>query len=85
MGSAIGVLVFWYFLPNPLNLPEALGLVVLAAIFGPAGDLSESLLKRSIGVKDSGHVIPGHGGMLDRIDALLFTAPLFYYYALLMG
>ena len=80
-GSAIGVYAVWYLLPNPLTALQAAGLVGLAAVFGPIGDLSESLLKRSMRVKDSGHIIPGHGGMLDRIDALLFTGPLFYYFA----
>lgn len=53
---------------------------VLAGIFGPIGDLCESMLKRACQVKDSGRIIPGHGGLLDRVDALLFNAPVLYLY-----
>ena len=53
-----------------------------ASILGPTGDLCESMLKRAYGVKDSGKIIPGHGGLLDRVDALLFNGPYVLFYAL---
>ncbi len=64
----------------PLLQTVLLGMVVAA--LGIVGDLFESLLKRWAGVKDSGHLFPGHGGMLDRLDSLLFGAPVLYYYFL---
>jgi phosphatidate cytidylyltransferase len=51
------------------------GLAVVVAIMAPLGDLAESLLKRDLGVKDMGSILPGHGGVLDRIDSVLFVAP----------
>ncbi|HWC50144.1 MAG TPA: phosphatidate cytidylyltransferase, partial [Nitrospira sp.] len=59
---------------------DALVLAVSLTLAGLWGDLVESAIKRSVGVKDSGALLPGHGGMLDRLDSLLFTAPAFYYY-----
>ena len=74
-GAALG---WWLHLP----MVHALGLAAMCAIAGQVGDLCESVLKRDLGVKDFGTVMPGHGGILDRIDSMLFSAPLAYYYVL---
>ena len=63
-----------------LALRDALVVGVLLGVLGQVGDLAESALKRSVGTKDTGQVIPGHGGILDRIDGLLFNAPALFYY-----
>ncbi len=81
-GSVVGALLahFW-FLPS-LPLAHGVPLAILAGALGQAGDLGESVLKRSTGVKDSGAIVPGHGGILDRVDALILTSAVTYLYTL---
>jgi phosphatidate cytidylyltransferase len=68
----------------PLSYPAAALLGIAGGIAGQLGDLAESLIKRQIGTKDIGHLIPGHGGLFDRLDSMLFTAPVLYYLILLL-
>ncbi len=72
-----GALYFPRLLPSA-PLAEALGLTVIANIAGQLGDLCESAIKRGAGVKDSGNLLPGHGGWLDRLDSSLFALPVVY-------
>lgn len=68
-----------WFMP-PIGIGEVVGIALTLSVAGVIGDLVESLFKRAAGVKDSGNVIPGHGGILDRMDSMLVAAPVLYYY-----
>jgi phosphatidate cytidylyltransferase len=84
-GSLLGVFsARWIFFPE-LTVVDCLLTALIIGSLGQMGDLFESLLKRSFGVKDSGTIIPGHGGILDRLDSILFAAPAMYYYVVLRG
>jgi phosphatidate cytidylyltransferase len=80
VGGILGALAVRWAGLRSLPIDHAVGLGLAAAALGTAGDLAESLVKRWAGVKDSGALFPGHGGMLDRLDSLLFAAPVLYYY-----
>ena len=79
VGWALG-----YLIPE-MPLLTRLVAALIVAIFGVLGDLAESMLKRSVGVKDSGRIMPGHGGLLDRFDAFLFVVPVLVVLQLLFG
>jgi phosphatidate cytidylyltransferase len=76
-GAAWAAHIWWF---RRLPLEHALIIGVILGVVGIAGDLAESILKRAAGAKDSSSILPGHGGMLDRIDSLLFAGPALYYY-----
>lgn len=75
--AALCTLVFFPELPYKYSIP----LAVVMAVVGVLGDLAESAMKRGSGAKDAASILPGHGGLLDRLDSLLFNAPILYYFA----
>lgn len=80
VGAIGGLFIERAFFYPSMTVADCIIMGVLGSVLGPAGDLCESMLKRAYGVKDSGKMIPGHGGMLDRVDALLFNAPMVFVY-----
>ncbi len=83
IGAVVGSLCIGLFYAHiqklQYSLPFLVMLIVITNIAGQIGDLAESLIKRSFHVKDSGNILPGHGGVLDRFDSILFAAPIFYF------
>jgi phosphatidate cytidylyltransferase len=82
LGSLIVAMVFARYMTVPL--PHLLAMAALGNVAGQVGDLLESAYKRSAGIKDSGSILPGHGGVLDRIDALILAIPVVWYYWILI-
>ncbi|MBN1364850.1 MAG: phosphatidate cytidylyltransferase [Syntrophaceae bacterium] len=80
IGSTIACLIFsYYFLPE-ISLVQIAVLAFVGSIIGQLGDICESAIKRNFGLKDASSLLPGHGGILDRLDCLIFIAPFVYYY-----
>ncbi len=76
-GAALATMTFFPELPYQFSIP----LAIVLAVVGVLGDLAESAMKRGAGAKDAASILPGHGGFLDRLDSLLFGAPILYYFA----
>jgi phosphatidate cytidylyltransferase len=83
VGSLVVAWVFSYWIRIPIG--HLVGMAVIGNVAGQMGDLLESAYKRSAGVKDSGGLLPGHGGVLDRIDALILCIPVIWYYVVLVN
>ena len=80
--GVIGTIIVSYFLFNyfdlDIGISKSISIGLIVAVMGILGDLLESVIKRKSGIKDSGSILPGHGGILDRIDSLILILPIFY-------
>ena len=81
IASAFGVAHFFTF----MNVWQWIGMALVVVVFGTFGDLTESMIKRHLSIKDSGHILPGHGGILDRLDSMLFAIPAVILYRLALS
>jgi phosphatidate cytidylyltransferase len=80
LGSTAACMIFGYFFFTEVSLAQIAIVAFIGSIIGQLGDLSESAIKRNYGLKDASSLLPGHGGLLDRMDCLIFIAPFVYYY-----
>ena len=77
--AVAGLAAMWHLVAPAVTVERAVLVAVVVAVLSPLGDLGESLLKRGFGMKDTSHILPGHGGVMDRIDSWLWAAPIGYY------
>jgi len=84
-GALVGVFLLRNFLETNIGIAAAWGFGIMVGILGQVSDIAESMIKRSVGAKDSSSVLPGHGGILDRCDSYIFLAPAVYYFFMFFG